>query len=96
MKISVSELNKRSYENREGIWEEVDIDTFNALCNCCNNYNEIPILARSVYHYKKKKNPKYAPEDALVYTLERLDSNGQDFMSSMSRGEYNDILKEIY
>ena len=81
--------------DRHPMWAEVDDTTYAALCNCCNNYNEIPILARSMYHYKKKKNPDYSPEDALVDTLDQLDANGQSFLYDMQRWQYDEILGGI-
>lgn len=95
MRTSISELNRKNYENRHPMWKDLDLDTYNALCNCCNTYEEIPKLARSVYHYFKEKKPKYSPEDALVYILEHLEANSQDFMSSIQRWQYEEILGEI-
>ena len=72
-------------------YESLSEEVYMRLAECRSTKADILPLARARWFYVAPKG--FAKEDALVYVLELLDSNGRNF--DLTIDEYNDILNSI-
>ena len=81
---------------RPEMWQGLDNTIYNAMCNGCNNYVELPSIVVSVYTYMIKRKENYTPEMALSYTLSILDKNtGQSFQDSIQDYQICEIIQYV-
>lgn len=80
---------------RPEMWKNLDDYTYDALCNGCNNYNELPAIVRSVYEYMKTRKDNYTPERALDYALQILKQTGQSFQEDIQDYQEKEIIDKM-
>lgn len=74
----------------------LDPDVYERLGNCRSLKSDIPALVNAKWASLKesgKDKEGFDKEDALVYVLELLDCNGQDFGADLTTDEYNDLCR---
>ena len=73
--------------------EHLEADVYRRLCACSNVKSDLTQLVNARWLFYKetgKAAQGFTKEDALVYILELLDSNGQDF--ELTCDEYEEII----
>jgi len=80
---------------RPEMWKNLDDRTYDALCNRCNNYDELFAIVRSVYEYMRTRKDNYTPERALVYALKILNQTGQPFQEDIQEYQKKEILDKM-
>ncbi len=73
---------------RETLWNGLDSDIYNRLCDCRSLKADILPLAKCIH-----KNKGYDAEQSLVYVLEHLECNSQDF--DLTKEEFEDLMQQI-
>ncbi len=76
--------------NKPNLWSELTGEVYNRLCDCRSKKDDIVPLARSVFHNNIKG---FTAEDSLVYVLEHLECNSQDF--DLTKDEFNEYIEQI-
>lgn len=72
----------------------LESDVIRRLGECCNTKSDLPKLVNARWLFYKetgKAEQGFTKEDALIYVLELLDSNSQDF--DLTEDEYNELCK---
>ncbi len=71
------------------LWEGLDSNVFQRLCECKSLKKDILPLAKCIYKNKNMDDK----EQALIYVLEHLSCNSQFF--DLTREEWDDIVSNI-
>lgn len=71
-------------------------EVYERLCNCRSRKDDILPLTQARWSWIKEqeKYKSFSKEDALVYVLELLESNGNDY--DLTHYEYGEILNSVY
>ena len=82
---------------RHPMWKDIDSKMYTRLCECRSLQSDIPILAKSVYHYMKStKYPEYTAKDALAYMFDHIESNSQGYLiDDIDMDTYNEWVADI-
>lgn len=75
--------------------KELPADVYGRLCNCRNIRSDVETLVNvrwAAMVAAGMKEDGFTKEDALVYILDLLDSNGQYL--DLTRGEYDSLIRE--
>lgn len=80
------------YSNYPRWTDHLDEDVYERLCHCCSRKSDILPLARARWYFFCNEYGS-DKESALIYVLELLECNSQDF--ELSADEYASILKRL-